>query len=32
MARITLDTINEELAPTGWKCISEEYKNLDSEL
>ena len=32
MARITLDTINEELAPAGWKCISAEYKNLDSEL
>lgn len=32
MARITLDVINEELSPTGWKCISEEYKNLDSEL
>lgn len=32
MPRITLDVINEELAPTGWKCISEEYKNLDSEL
>lgn len=32
MARITLDTINEELAPTGWKCVSSEYKNLESEL
>lgn len=32
MARITIESINEELAPTGWKCISEEYKNLDSEL
>ena len=32
MARITLDTINEELAEHGWKCISSEYKNLDSEL
>lgn len=32
MARITLDTINEELAPSGWKCISDEYKNLESEL
>lgn len=32
MARITLDTINEELAPTGWKCVSGEYKNLESEL
>lgn len=32
MARITLETINEELAPTGWKCVSTEYKNLDTEL
>ena len=32
MARITIETINEELAATGWKCISTEYKNLDSEL
>lgn len=32
MARITLDTINEELAPAGWRCISSEYKNLESEL
>lgn len=32
MARITIDSINEELAPIGWKCISTEYKNLDSEL
>ena len=32
MARITIDSINEELAPYGWKCISTEYKNLDTEL
>ena len=32
MARITIDSINEELAQSGWKCISTEYKNLDSEL
>lgn len=32
MARITIESINEELAPTGWKCTSETYKNLDSEL
>ena len=32
MARITIDSINEELAQYGWKCISTEYKNLDSEL
>lgn len=32
MARITIDSINEELAQSGWKCVSTEYKNLDSEL
>lgn len=32
MSRITLQDINKELEPTGWKCISESYKNLDSEL
>ena len=32
MARITLDTINEELVQSGWKCVSTEYKNLESEL
>lgn len=32
MARITIDSINEELAQYNWKCISTEYKNLDSEL
>lgn len=32
MARITIDSINEELAQYGWKCISAEYKNLDTEL
>jgi hypothetical protein len=32
MARITLETINEELAQYGWKCISTEYKNLDTNL
>lgn len=32
MAKITIESINEELAQTGWKCISTEYKNLDSEL
>ena len=32
MARITLEAINEELAPNGWKCLSTEYKNLESEL
>lgn len=32
MAKITIDSINEELAPSGWKCVSTEYKNLDGEL
>ena len=32
MARITIDSINEELAQYNWKCISTEYKNLDTEL
>lgn len=32
MARITLETINDELKDTGWKCTSTEYKNLESEL
>ncbi len=32
MARITLDIINEELKEFGWKCVSTEYKNLESEL
>ena len=32
MAKISISSINEELAQTGWKCISTEYKNLDSEL
>ena len=32
MARITLETINEELAQYGWKCVSTEYKNLDTNL
>ena len=32
MARITLETINNELCKAGWQCISTEYKNLDSQL
>lgn len=32
MARITLETINEELKESGWRCTSTEYKNLESEL
>ena len=32
MARITVDEINKELEEFGWKLISTEYKNLDSEL
>ena len=32
MARITIDSINEELKETGWKCVSETYQNLDTPL
>lgn len=32
MSKITIQTIQEELKDTGWKILSEEYKNLDSEL
>lgn len=32
MPRITIEQIQEELAPDNWKVISTEYKNLDSEL
>ena len=32
MSRITIESINEELKQYGWKCCSETYKNLDSEL
>lgn len=32
MARITIDQIQETLGPYGWKILSTEYKNLDSEL
>lgn len=30
--KYSIDTINEQLSESGWKCISEEYTNLDSEL
>ena len=32
MSKITIQSIQEELAPNGWKVVSEEYKNLDTEL
>ena len=32
MSKITIESINEDLKNSGWKCISTEYKNLDSEL
>lgn len=32
MARITLDSIKEDLAQDNWKVISTEYKNLDTEM
>lgn len=32
MSKISIDLIKEELKDTGWQILSEEYKNLDSEL
>lgn len=32
MARISISSINEELALTGWSCVSEKYENLDTQL
>lgn len=32
MAKITLDKIAEALAPESWKVISNEYKNLSTEM
>lgn len=32
MAKITLEQIREELATEGWKVISTEYVNLDTEM
>lgn len=32
MARITLETLTEALAPYNWKIISEKYQNLDTEM
>lgn len=32
MARITLDSIREDLAQDNWQVISTEYKNLDTEM
>ena len=32
MARITLDSIREDIAQDNWKVISTEYKNLDTEM
>lgn len=32
MAKITIQSINSELLEYGWKCVSENYKNLDTEL
>lgn len=30
--KITIETIQEDLKKINWKCLSTEYKNLDSEL
>ena len=32
MAKITIQSIQEQLEPLGWKVISDTYKNLDEEL
>lgn len=32
MSRITLDQIKQEIAADGWKVLSIEYKNLDTEM
>lgn len=32
MAKINLEDIKRELIPEGWQVISEEYKNLDTEM
>ena len=32
MSKITIEQIKETLAQDKWKLISQEYKNLDSEL
>ena len=32
MAKITLDQIKEEISEDGWKVISTEYTNLDTEM
>lgn len=32
MSKITIEFINEELKKYNWRCISSEYKNLDTEL
>ena len=32
MPRITIESINEELKEFGWSCVSEAYKNLETEL
>lgn len=32
MAKITLETIQNELAADGWKVVSDTYKSLDTEM
>lgn len=32
MGRIKIETIAEELAPDGWKVLSIDYQNLDTEM
>lgn len=32
MAKITIDQIQQEISVDGWKVLSTEYKNLDTEM
>ena len=28
----TIESVNQEVSNLGWKLITEEYKNLDTEM
>lgn len=32
MAKINIESIREECQNSGWKLLSDEYKNLDTEM
>jgi hypothetical protein len=32
MAKITIEQIREEVAADGWRLLSSEYKNLETEM